>query len=305
MSGGPEDEEQMIGDIIKVIQTLLNADTWTNLTKLVDVISERHKGWEKNVRTSRARFRRSKTFEVTPYLSSLLQDMRDTGIAAAQVGEFAAVFKEIIDNSFVHGCSQKDGPVKVVCYFCPYFIFLTVGDPGEGFDLEKAIVSSKKRSADREVNHGLALVDDLAYERFSNKQGNAVSVVLRAQPSFEVAPTPMQYKDKEYLEIAILSDNAWYEIIANWRPIFQVIETAPQRSFLIDLTTVHWISRATDSLVREITSYPELRDTRFAFLINEGAKWSFKLKSYSDARPPIFQEHQREQALEWLLFGVA
>jgi anti-sigma regulatory factor (Ser/Thr protein kinase) len=291
----------MISDIIKVIQTLLSADTWTNLSKLVDVVSSRHEGWEKDVRTSHAKFRRSKTFEVTPYLNSLLQEMRDAGVAAAQVEEFAAVFKEIIDNAFVHGCSRKDGPVKVLCYFCRYFIFLTVTDPGAGFDLEKAIASSIRRSADREVNHGLALVDDLAYERFSKKQGNAVSVVLRAQPSFEVAPTPMQYKDREYLEIAILSDDAWYEIITDWKPILQVIETAPQRHFLIDLTTVHWISRAADSLVREINGYPEERDVRFVFLINRGAHWSFKLKSYDDARPPIFQEHQREQALEWLL----
>lgn len=290
----------MIDDIVKIVQLIWDRDKWSHLSEMMDHLSRRSNAWKKEISAAKATFKCAESYKVGPFLNNLMANIRKSGVAEQQVNRFVRIFNELMENAFRHGCNEKKkGTVKVVCFFCRWFIHLEVKDPGKGFDLKEQLEAATVASKGRGVAHGLHVVDSLAYDVYNN--GSTVGVILNGQSSYEAIPIVERIGDNEILAISVLSENAWYEMVTDWSPLIKIIENAQQSLFLIDLTEINWPSKTVWDVVERVTNYPSKSSSKFAFLISPGAHYSFGMKRYEDeVHPPIFKEDQREDAVRWL-----
>lgn len=298
----------MISAAHKIIKFIMDKDSTLYLSEMFEAVGRKHREWQKEIRTNKAVFSYRESFKVRLFLNQTVRDLADAGVCRKQVEGFTRVFNELMDNAFRHGCAGNlKGKISVVCFYSRWFILLKIKDNGSGFNLAEELKRVKKLSENRSIAHGLHVVDSLAYELYSNKKGNSITAILNGQITYEAIPVVESFNGCEILVISILSEDAWYDMIVDWSPLLSIIDNAKQSLILIDLSEVFWPSRSLICIVdtiekkEKIDKLPTKKGTKFAFIINFGAHYSFNLDSYEDTRPPIFRADQGQKAREWLI----
>jgi len=296
----------MFNDILLFLKFVTDPNARSTLSSILSFVSKTQKNWKREVKIAKAEFTGNETHALSVFANLLLDEFQKAGVSPNKIEDFNAVFSELINNAFEHGCSSANKcRVKIVCMYSRWFIQIEVIDSGKGFDLASVRQQrwkERRNHNETTVKHGLEIVDSLAIRLYTNKKGNSVTAILSGQDSMGVTPALQKYKNHELLVIHLVSEQAWHYVVADWKPLLRIVNSYEHKDLvLIDATDIIWTTKVREQARKIIHSLSDMPNKFFAFSVSHRAGEIFDLSSLSTRNSKIFHPDEMDKARNWLI----